>query len=51
MNYPWYNPDCNCIDCHCIKIGITPLPGTVMHDIWKKQKENLQKRLQNNRPT
>lgn len=41
--YTWFIEDCTCIDCECVRLGINPLPGKIMHDIWKKQEENYEK--------
>lgn len=38
-NIPWFKEDCNCIDCYCVKIGISPLTGKIMHEVWEKQKK------------
>ena len=42
--YPWFIEDCPCIDCECVRLGINPLSGEVMHNIWIKQEENYDNR-------
>lgn len=38
-NFPWFKEDCSCIDCYCVRIGVNPLPGKIMHEIWEQQKK------------
>ena len=47
MRYPWFKPDCPCIDCECIRLGINPLPGEVMHEMWEKHDENIKLKMKN----